>query len=217
MESSSWFTLLFSRLRDYQFYPVTLAVLHKAYFVWGQEHPKLAPVESSEGRENQRKLGYRQVYPRSYWELQAWKRNIPRGRGTGLLDQCLGIGETLRLFRTKKILKYIPGLLKTTHLIFIRTKDTSPYFKVIYSHFLRAPGVQTNFVQHTKSVSHAGITLFIISTDLHEIMCPVLARLDYQKRPSSDLIWRGTKTSRDLVALLATSRPRSSLRSLKTW
>ena len=119
MQSSSWFTLLFSRLRDYQFYPVTLAVLHKAYFVWGQEHPKLAPVESSEGRENQRKLGYQQVYPRSYWELQAWKRNIPQGRGTGLLDQCLGTGETLRLFRTKKILKYIPGLLKTTHLILL--------------------------------------------------------------------------------------------------
>ena len=34
MQSSSWFTSLFSRQRDYQFCPVTLAVLHKAYFGW---------------------------------------------------------------------------------------------------------------------------------------------------------------------------------------
>ena len=33
MKSSPWFTTLFSRQRDYQLYPVTLAVLQKAYFV----------------------------------------------------------------------------------------------------------------------------------------------------------------------------------------
>ena len=51
MHSSSWFTSLFSRQRDYQFYPVTLAVLYKAYVVWEEENLKLAPVESTEGRE----------------------------------------------------------------------------------------------------------------------------------------------------------------------
>ena len=34
MQSSSWFTSLFSRQRDYQFCPVTLAALHKAYLGW---------------------------------------------------------------------------------------------------------------------------------------------------------------------------------------
>ena len=129
-----------------------------------------------------------------------------------MLDQCLGLGETLPLFRTKNP-KIHTRPVKDNTLNFIRKKDTWPYLKAIYSHFLRTLGVQTNFVQQTKSLSHAGVTLFIISTDLHKIIYP--SRLDYQKRPSSDLIWRRPNTSHDLVALFAALRPRSSLRSLK--
>ena len=41
--------------------------------------------------------------------------------------------------------------------------------------------------------------------DLAPVLC---SSLDFQNSPSSDLIWRGTKTSRDFVAGLGASRPK---------
>ena len=140
-----------------------------------QEHLKLAPVESSEGQEKRKRLGYQQIYPRSYWELLDWKKNMPRGES---LDQYLGIGETLMQFRTKN--PKINTLLRTTPLILLllylgqRTKYTLPYFKAIYGHFLPTSW-STNKLRSADKISPCSycITLFIIGTDLHEIINPV--------------------------------------------
>ena len=100
---------------------------------------------------------------------------MPRGES---LDQYLGIGETLMQFRTKN--PKTNTLLRTTPLILLllylgqRTKYTLPYFKAIYGHFLPTSW-STNKLRSADKISPCSycITLFIIGTDLHEIINPV--------------------------------------------
>ena len=66
---------LVSRQRDYQLYPVTLAVLQKAYFVcdWTDQWLQLNLLKGGRGREDR----YHQIYPISYWwKLLDWKKDL---------------------------------------------------------------------------------------------------------------------------------------------
>lgn len=164
-QSSSWFTSLVSRQRDYQFCPWQQHYI-RPISVGEQEHLKLAPVESSKRREKQKRLGYQQIYLRSYWELLDWKKNIPLGE---LLDQYLGIGETqgetLKQFRTKN--PKINTLLRTTLVILLllclgqRTKYSTRCLILkpfIVISFLSLEFI-TNKLRSADKISHAGIVL----------------------------------------------------------
>jgi len=153
MQSSSWFTSLFSRQRDYQFCPVTLAALHKAYFGW---------------RTRTSETGSRWVF----WRVGEAEKTISTNLSQELLrttrlEEKHSLGKTLKQFRTKN--PKINTRLRTTPLILLllylgqRAKYTLSYFKAIYSHFLPTSWStnklqSANFGQQTKSV-HAAIVL----------------------------------------------------------
>lgn len=116
-----------------------------------QEHLKLAPVES-EGREKQKRLEViNKSIPGATENYQSGRKTCPERE---LLDQYLGIGETLMQFRTKN--PKINTLLRTTPLILLllylgqstRCLILKPFIVISFLPL----GVQTNFGQQTKSV-----------------------------------------------------------------